>query len=92
MIAAYDSGAMETALALTKLGHFCRLRSLFFLDIDDVEAQTVVTESMSVNNNWKDNSDGEDYKSRLNNRLERPSIQERMDSDILPHFKEKLKR
>ena len=47
---------------------------------------------MSVSNNWEKNPNGENYRPRLHNRPERSSIQQRVDSDILPHFKEKLKR
>ena len=92
MIAAYDSGALETVLALTKLGDFCTVLSLFFLDIDNIESQAFVIESMSVNNNWKDDSDGKAYLQGFGDGSQRFSIQERMESDILPHFKEKLKR
>ena len=47
---------------------------------------------MSVNNNWKDNPNGETYTHGLSDGSQRSRIQKRMDSDILPHFKEKLKR
>ena len=62
------------------------------LDIDNVESQTVETESMSVSNNWEKNPNGENYKPRLNNGSEGPSIQQRVDRDIIPHFKDRLKR
>jgi hypothetical protein len=61
------------------------------LDID-VESQAVVTENMSVSNNWKENPDGKEYLQRFSERPEGPSIQERLDSDIVPRFKERLRR
>ena len=62
------------------------------LGIDGLRAQQLITENMSVSNDWKKNPNGENYTRRFSDRPEGPSIPERMDSDIVPIFKEKLGR
>jgi len=64
---------------LDKLGVGARQRAL---PIDEIK----------LKNDWRKNPNGEDYLRRFRERPERPSIQGRLEREIVPRFKEELKR